>query len=581
MGVKSLMKNYKTSALLSAIVTASLLNTGCVHSNNMPYHQNPGVSQQDVYLQAKHANPIYKTLLAEMAYNRNQIGVAAALYQELSSTADDPTVSERATEITLLTNDITNALTVATRWSQLAPDNIQPQAICTILLLKEHQPEASAPYLERIYTLNQEQTADYLILIASHLNKEQEQHDLFKAAQIAANALQQNVNAEFMLAFSASKLGDFATANQYIDKALKTKPDWLQAIVLKTQILLDQEKIRPAMDYLALQLTQQPDNDAIRWMYAELLRETQQIPAAKAQYQKLATSKLFQQDALVTLGQLAYDEKDDIKALDYFAQVIAINPDNDAANYYLGEINFYQHKLDEALSWYSQISHENYYVAGHIKIITILTEQGHSQAALQELDHLAGMFLDDAKLIYLSSAQLMVENAQSDVALSAITQGLSQSPDDIDLLYLRGIIAADLEKYQQAEQDLRHVLKLQPDHIPGLNALGFILINADAHYEEALQYIQKANTLDPNNAAILDSLGWVEYHLGQTQTALMHLQKALSLQVDPEIAAHLGEVLWSDGQHQKAIVLWQTSLQQNPKHQILLETMRRFNVDIK
>jgi len=157
MGVKSLMKNYKTSALLSAIVTASLLNTGCVHSNNMPYHQNPGVSQQDVYLQAKHANPIYKTLLAEMAYNRNQIGVAAALYQELSSTADDPTVSERATEITLLTNDITNALTVATRWSQLAPDNIQPQAICTILLLKEHQPEASAPYLERIYTLNLKQ----------------------------------------------------------------------------------------------------------------------------------------------------------------------------------------------------------------------------------------------------------------------------------------------------------------------------------------------------------------------------------------------------------------------------------------
>jgi len=172
-------------------------------------------------------------------------------------------------------------------------------------------------------------------------------------------------------------------------------------------------------------------------------------------------------------------------------------------------------------------------------------------------------------------ALCFLKNNQPQEALAVITQGLKDSPNDVELLYFRGIIAANNNQYDLAEKDWRRVLTLQPDHAPTLNALGFALTITTKNYTQALALIQRANRLDPNNPLILDSLGWVEFHLGKIQSAITHLTQAWTLMSDPEIAAHLGEVLWSSGHKNKAITLWQESLDLYPDHQILRETVQR------
>ena len=576
----SMAQFIKTTAI-AALIALSVLNTGCSTTSSRVADSHPPIQpdhDEELYQQALQQNLLYQTLLAETAFKNGQLDLAAKLYLNISEKLNSVQASARATEIALYANNSQVALAAATRWSKISPEDAKPKALLVIFLLKNHQPLVAVPYLEQIYVINHDNIADYLILIASQLHQPQEQEDLYTAAMAAYDKYSNNSNSQFMLAFSASKLGDYAIANKYLDQALKTNPNWLQAIVLKTQVLLDENKIKDALQYLAAQIKRQPDNYPIRWIYAELLQETNQIDLSKKQYAALTSSPLFQQDALLSLGELAFNERKWDEAKKYFSEIIEIDSSNGTANYYLGEISLVNHNIDEALAWYNQVQDQNYYLPAHIKIVMILMAEGQTDSALQELHQLVALFPNESKIIYVTSGQLLLADQQPQAAWLVVGQGLKESPDDVELLYFRGIIAANLKKYDLAEQDLRHVLQLQPNHAPALNALGFALTISGTNYNEALQLIQKANQLDPNNPIILDSLGWVEYHLGKTQTAIDHLQQALTLMPDPEIAAHLGEALWSAGDKKDAIALWRSSLKSNPDHKLLQETMQRYSV---
>ena len=128
------------------------------------------------------------------------------------------------------------------------------------------------------------------------------------------------------------------------------------------------------------------------------------------------------------------------------------------------------------------------------------------------------------------------------------------------------------------ESDLTTILSNEPKNAQVLNALGYTLADRTARYDEALGYIQRALELEPNDAAVMDSMGWVYYRMGNYDDALVHLAKANSIDEDPEIAAHLGEVLWVVGKKEQAVEVWEKSLSDNPDHQILLDVMKRFGL---
>src|SRR5688500_5129764 len=149
-------------------------------------------------------------------------------------------------------------------------------------------------------------------------------------------------------------------------------------------------------------------------------------------------------------------------------------------------------------------------------------------------------------------AELRVEDKDAAGELDTYARGLASYPDDGALLYSRALSWERRDDIARAEADLRKILVAEPENIAALNALGYTLADRTTRYKEALELIDRARVAEPDNAAIIDSYGWVLYRLGRNREALVELRRAFSLQKDPEIAAHIGEVLWFEGQKDEA-----------------------------
>ena len=152
---------------------------------------------------------------------------------------------------------------------------------------------------------------------------------------------------------------------------------------------------------------------------------------------------------------------------------------------------------------------------------------------------------------------------------------LEAFPDDENLLYARALAAVKRDRIVAAEQDLRRIIEIDPEHADALNALGYTLADRTDRYEEAKKYIERAFALKPEEPAILDSMGWVNYRLGNYELAIDYLRRALANMSDGEIAAHLGEVLWAMDRRTEAWEVWDAAIEEHPDHDYLKEVINR------
>ena len=182
---------------------------------------------------------------------------------------------------------------------------------------------------------------------------------------------------------------------------------------------------------------------------------------------------------------------------------------------------------------------------------------------------------DDAKSLYLLEADLLSKNDYIVAALALLNKALEEHETDINLLYSRAMISEKANDLASMENDLRTILGMEPDNAMVLNALGYTLVDRTDRYHEALELIKRANELKPNDPAITDSLGWAMFRLGNYQEAIRLLEKALADFPDHEVAAHLGEVLWYTGEHDRAREVWREALERRPDSKILKRVIER------
>ena len=173
--------------------------------------------------------------------------------------------------------------------------------------------------------------------------------------------------------------------------------------------------------------------------------------------------------------------------------------------------------------------------------------------------------------------QTLRDAKQFERAMTLLDDALKQYPGNPDLLYDRAMVAERLNRIAESERDLREILRLKPDDPMALNALGYTLADRTDRFAEALVLIEKALKAQPNDPYILDSMGWVKYRMGKLDESLDYLNRAYSLKTDPEIAAHLGEVLWTMGRQGEARSTWQGSLKDNPGHEALMQVIQRLD----
>jgi Flp pilus assembly protein TadD len=248
----------------------------------------------------------------------------------------------------------------------------------------------------------------------------------------------------------------------------------------------------------------------------------------------------------------------------------------DAARFYLGQIAESANKTDEALRWYREVTDDEQRMPALMRAVQLLSKLDRTEDVREWLQNARRQHPADKIRLFLLESQLLRDRGAHAEVQKLLEDGLKAHPDDPDLLYEAGLAAERLGQVELLEKRFRRLSEIKPDSPQGYNALGYSLADRGIRLDEAERLIDKALALAPDDYYILDSKGWVLFRQGKLDAALTYLRKAYALKPEPEIAAHIGEVLWTQGKHDEARAIWSEAEKASPGNSELLATIKRF-----
>ena len=532
----------------------------------------------DVPVQAELTEDLlYDLLVAEFAGNAGDTTLAVDAYNRAAMQSDDARVAARAAYIAVYGEQYEKALGLLERWEKLDPDDADINRMYAITYLKLRQPLASATYIQSILDTVEGNGHEKALAVKRLLAKESNTEDGLIVLDALNKADTSNQHMLILQARYAAQLEKYDEAIELLDRVLEIDATLADVHIIKARILAAQGKQEQAMALVALVLMEQPDNDHLRLQYARMLVEQRRFNQAKAQFKLLLDKDPENADILLSLGLLEIETGDLDEAVAHLQHLIDIGQKQDIANYYLGRIaqNREEHKV--AISYYLKVNSGDYVFDAKLRIAGLFARLGRVDEGLQQLEVLAEKQTSWPLRVkaYLAQGEILASKQRYAEGLEMYSRVLQQKPDDADLLYARALMAEKVDRIDITEADLLKLLSAQPENANALNALGYTLADRTERLEEALDYIKRAAELVPDDPAILDSLGWVSYRLGNMQDALKWLGMAFERLEDAEIAAHYGEVLWKNNQKEEAEKVWKIGLENNAEHPVLLETMKR------
>ena len=520
---------------------------------------------------------LYDLLVGEFAGNAGDMELSVESYNRAAMETPDARVAARASYIAVYGERYEDALVLLERWEQLDPDDSEIARMYAITYLKLGQPLEAATYIQGILDTVEGNGHEKALAVKRLLAKESSTEDGLVALDALNKADPGNQHMLLLQARYAAQLEKYDDALELLDQVLEIDSTQADVHIIKARILAAQGKQEQAMALVALVLMEQPDNDHLRLQYARMLVEQRQFDQAKAQFSLLLKDDPENADILLSLGLLNIETGELDEASIHLKHLVDIGQKQDIANYYLGRIaqNREEHKI--AISYYLKVKSGDYVFDSKMRIAGLFARLGRVDEGLQQLELLAEKQTSWPLRVraYLAQGEILASKQRYAEGMEMYSRALQQKPDDADLLYARALMAEKVDRIDITEADLLKLLSAEPENANALNALGYTLADRTERLEEALDYIKRAAELVPDDPAILDSLGWVSYRLGNMQDALKWLGMAFERLEDAEIAAHYGEVLWKNNQRDEAEKVWKIGLENNAEHPVLLETMHR------
>lgn len=521
------------------------------------------------------AEVLHYLMVAEIAGQRGKIDVAIANYVEAAKISQDPNVAERASRIAVFGRKDKAALEAASIWVKLVPKSAEAHQIVAAMLVRTGNLNGALKHFEQVLTLSDKGEQQTFMLITSLLGKERDKHIALDIMKRLLDKHQNSASAYYSYANLALLTKEYETANKAIDKALSLKQNWNEASILKATILSRLDRDDEAVAWLEKTLKQYPDNQKLRMYYARKLVDSKKYDLAYKEFKKVY-SATKNDDALYGMALLANRmDKIDV-AKKHFKRLSKVDGRESAASFYLGQIEEKEKDLSSAIDWYSRVQTGVYTFDSKLRIIVLLGKQGQVAKAREQARAINVTKPDEQVRLYIAEGEVLRENKMYSEALDIYTEGLSTIPDNLDLIYARALIYEKLNNVADAIVDLRTIVKLDPQNVQALNALGYTLVDKTEQIHEGVEYIKQAYQLRPNDPAIIDSMGWAYYRLGKLDEAVTFLKRAFASFNDAEVAAHLGEVLWVRGDKDEARKIWKNSLRETPEHDTLLNVMKRF-----
>lgn len=518
----------------------------------------------------------FHILAGELAVQRGLTSDAAQQYLDAMQLSSDPDVAERATRMALLANDMQGARRAADRWAKLDADSLRAREIAARLALTDGDAAATIANARAVIRLDPDGKAAAFNELAVLFSSEEKHTDT------AIDVMRRLVADHPRLAAAHYAQGvlemhfeQYQAAAASADRALALKPDLTDAYLLKAGALLQQGDVQHADSLMAKAFRRAPRDLDLRLGYARLLLKADRRDAASREFQVVLRRQPDNPQALYALGLLAIDAHHNDQAQGYFKRLRRTGARPNSSAYYLGRIEELEGHYAKALGWYDKVTDGSQALNAVLRKAFVLSKLGRLDEARDFLQQMRETNPALARRLYTAEAELLYEAHRYPDAIGVYDKALADFSDDPDLLYGRAMAETEAGRIDQATQDLRRIIDTNGKDARALNALGYILTNHSTDYQVALGYIQRALDLTPDDAAVIDSMGWVQYRLGHPTKALTYLQSAYRKSPDAEIAAHLGEVLWVLGRRDEAHQVWQDGLKKDPGNTSIRAAVKR------
>ena len=522
------------------------------------------------------ARAVFQSLVGELALQRGEMELGVSAWADLARRTRDPEVIARATEVAAATRQYELALELTRLWLEVEPGSSKARQTESTLLLLANRLDDLAPQLAGLLEQDKANVAGNLMHLNRMLNRHSDKKAVQRLIDRVATPYDELPEAHFAMGLAAANADDLMRAQGEFHKALQQRPDWESAELAYAQ-LLARTSPASAIESLNEFLARKPDARDARLTLARLLISERNYDAARAQFDGLLKDSPDNPDVVYPVAMLALQQGDTAGARAQFEKLLKSDfPDKSTVHFFLGQIEEEQKKPDLALEHYRQVTAGDQYIAARGRAAQILMQQGKPDEARELLRITRGSTPAEKTQLILAEAQLLREAGRGDESYALLEAALAKQPDNPELLYETALAAERQGKPQVLERHLGHLLKLKPDHAHALNAFGYSLAERNIRLSEAHKLITQALALAPQDPFIMDSMGWVLFRQGKLPEALKTLETAYGIKADPEIAAHLGEVLWTLGRKDDAVRIMNEAAKKNPDSEVLAAALKKF-----
>lgn len=519
---------------------------------------------------------MFKLMLAEIAEQRGQLQVAVPAYLELARETRDPRIAQRATEVAWNARFADAAVEAAGIWLQAEPNSPRARQVLAALLVSQQQLDQARGHFEQWLAADRANVGQNFLQLSTLLARHKDKKQVLDLMRTLARPHPDVPEARLAVAQAAWNANDEALAISESAAALKARPDWELAALFQAQALQRRSNDQ-ALKFLADYLKTQPKSNDARLNYARLLVAAKRYPDARREFDILVAQNPQNADITMAVALLAMQASDYDSAETHLKRALDSGyGDPDMARIYLGQVNEERKRFDDALKWYTSVQPGEQYVGAQSRYAGVLAKQGKLTEARKYLQQVQTQNAQQRLQLTQAEAALLREASKYQDAFELLGQALQKTPDSADLLYDHAMAAEKVNRVDVLESNLRKLIGMRPDYAHAYNALGYTLAERNERLPEAHQLIEKALQLAPDDAFIMDSMGWVLYRMGRNREALDYLQRAYAVRADADIAAHLGEVLWVAGQHDQARKIWSDALKEHAQNEALQNTVKRF-----
>lgn len=515
---------------------------------------------------------LYTLLVAELAAQRDRTDLALDGYLQQAQRTHDAGIAERAYRFAEYLGDDEALLESAQVWANSDSGWLDAQRAAAIQLARAGRHEEAMQYMEQVLLAHGDTHFDFLALTAARITPSA-RAGLLRSFERLLTRYPENNQLFFGRAVLLEQDGRLEEALSSLENYSAGSQDVILTL-LRSRILESLERGEEALPLLRKAIQHNPDDRRLRITYARLLLVNGELDDARQQFDDMLRLNPEDDDLRLSLALIHLEAKHWPEARQELQRLLNRGQHVDAAHFHLGRLAELQQQIDDAIHEYGSVGPGGDYLNAQLRRSDLLASKQRLDEAIKRLANARERHPGYAPQLFQIEIDLLTRH-QLDLAWKSAEQAILQFPTDVNLLYARAMLADKRGDLRNTERDLRLILSREPDNAMALNALGYTLVNRTDRYSEAKPLIERAYALNPEDPAIMDTLGWLAYRQNNLPEAERWLRQALAPEMNDEIAAHLGEVLWVSGKQQEARVVWQQALEATPNSSIVHETLQR------